>query len=54
VLNDINDNAPQFAPLPQNITISESVSLSSILLTVNATDLDTTSTISYSIIPDDG
>lgn len=48
-LIDINDNTPQFESLPQNITLSEGIPVSSIVLTVSATDDDTTSTVGYSI-----
>ena len=51
-LNDINDNAPQFESLPQNVTVSESILPLSIVTAVSATDNDPSSTISYLITSD--
>ena len=57
-LRDINDNTPQFRNINDNIpllqgsiSVSEGIRPSSIILTVSATDDDTTSTVSYLITP---
>ena len=54
MLIDINDNFPQFEDLPQNVNVNESIDPSSIVVIVSATDNDPSSTVSYSITPDDG
>ena len=48
----MNDNAPQFESIPQSVNVSESISLSSIVTTVSATDNDESSTVSYLITSD--
>lgn len=53
-INDVNDNAPEFAQTTYNAPTLESVAVGSRLLQVAATDADTGATISYGLVDPSG